>query len=48
MRCRKSDGTFVTAIWKIFRATCPNTNLSCSNTSEAYVAAVTVCAQSLF
>lgn len=48
MRCKKSDGTFVTITSKVFYANCPKNNQLCSGTEYAVVAAITVCAQKLF
>lgn len=43
MRCKKSDGTYVTVTWRLFYANCPKSNRQCSALSSGYVAAVTVC-----
>ena len=48
MDCEKTDGTKVVAEWRLFYSQCPKVNVFCSNTSAAYVAAITVCRQSLF
>lgn len=39
---------YTCATWKLFRANCPKVNQICNQTSEAWVAAITVCAQKLF
>jgi len=46
--CLKSNGTHRCTTWRKFKAKCPKVNFQCSGRSEAYVAAVTVCNQSLF
>ena len=51
MRCKKSDGTYTTVTWLYFYANCSRLQQGlglCSTTSGGYVAAVTVCNQSLF
>lgn len=48
MRCKKSDGSYVTATMKVYYADCTNRNLMCNSSSNAYVPAITVCQQSLF
>jgi|AP95_1055475.scaffolds.fasta_scaffold451042_2 hypothetical protein len=42
------DAVKVVAEWRLFYSACPRTNTFCSNTSSAYVAAITVCRQALF
>lgn len=46
--CQKSDDTYTCATWRKFRVQCPGLNQICSTQSEAWVAAITVCNQSLF
>lgn len=51
MRCKKSDGTYTTVTWRFFYPQCTRANIVsgvCHGKAGAYVAAVTVCAQSLF
>ena len=48
MKCKKSNGTYTTATWRIFYPRCGKVNLTCNPLAGAYVAAVTVCKQSLF
>lgn len=48
MRCKKSDGTYVTVTWRLFYPNCPRLNQLCNPLSGAYVSAVTVCQLSLF
>jgi hypothetical protein len=42
------DPIYTCATWRKFRVNCPKVNFLCSNLSEAWVAAVTVCNQKLF
>lgn len=42
------DPIYTCATWRKFRVQCPKLNQLCSNQSEAWVAAVTVCNQKLF
>ena len=42
------DAVKIVAEWRLFYSACPRTNTFCSNTSSAYVAAITVCRQALF
>jgi hypothetical protein len=42
------DAVKIVAEWRLFYSACPKTNTFCSNTSSAYVAAITVCRQALF
>lgn len=42
------DPTYRCATWRKFRVQCPKLTGQCSNKSEAYVAAITVCNQRLF
>jgi|GEM_PF-2765545 hypothetical protein len=42
------DPIFTCATWRKFKVQCPKLNQLCSNHSEAYVAAITVCNQKLF
>lgn len=51
--CYKGDDNngapiYTCATWRKFRVNCPKVNYQCSNLSEAWVAAVTVCNQRLF
>lgn len=39
--------TYTTKTWKFFYPNCKKTNLLCSTKGGAYVAAITVCSQSL-
>lgn len=39
---------YTCAKWRKFRVNCPKINSLCSNLSEAYVAAVTICGQRLY
>lgn len=39
---------YTCATWRKFRVNCPKINYQCSNLSEAWVAAATVCRQRLF
>lgn len=48
MKCKDSAGVIRNVTWRIFKANCPKLNQICSGQSEAYVAAITVCNQSLF
>lgn len=48
MRCKKSDGNYTTVTWRLFYPNCPKINSLCFAQRGAYVAAVTVCVQSLF
>ena len=51
MRCKKSDGNYTVAKWRYFYPQCTRANIVsgvCHGKAGAYVAAVTVCAQSLF
>lgn len=43
-----SNPIYTCATWRKFKVNCPKTNFQCSNLSEAWVAAVTVCNQRLF
>jgi hypothetical protein len=43
-----NDPIYTCATWRKFRVNCPKVNFLCSNLSEAWVAAVTVCNQKLF
>lgn len=42
------DPIFTCATWRLFKVQCPKVNSLCSNLSNAYVAAITVCNQKLF
>lgn len=42
------DPIYTCATWRKFRVSCPKVNALCSNLSEAYVPAITVCNQRLF
>lgn len=42
------DPIYTCATWRRFRVNCPKVNFQCSNLSEAWVAAITVCNQRLF
>jgi hypothetical protein len=42
------DPIYTCAKWRKFRVNCPKVNFQCSNLSEAWVAAITVCNQKLF
>ena len=42
------DAVKVVAQWRLFYSQCPKVNVFCSNTSSAYVAAITFCRQALF
>ena len=42
------DPIFTCATWRLFKVQCPKVNFLCSNLSDAYVAAITVCNQKLF
>lgn len=44
----QGDPIYTCATWRKFRVNCPKVNFMCSNLSEAWVAAVTVCNQRLF
>lgn len=44
----QGDPIYTCATWRKFRVNCPKLNQLCSNLSEAWVAAVTVCNQRLF
>ena len=56
MICEKTEETVdgagdqvdVIAQWRLFYSQCPKVNVFCSNTSGAYVAAITVCRQALW
>lgn len=42
------DPIYTCATWRKFRVNCPKVNFLCSNLSEAWVPAITVCNQRLF
>jgi len=44
----ESEPIYTCATWRKFRVNCPKVNFQCSNLSEAWVAAITVCNQRLF
>lgn len=44
----QGDPIYTCATWRKFKVSCPKVNFQCSNRSEAWVAAVTVCNQRLF
>lgn len=46
--CFKGDSKYTCATWKKFNANCINSNKNCNTTSQAWVAAITVCKQKLF
>ena len=43
----QGDPVYTCVTWRSFRAQCPKVNQLCSNQSEAFVAAITVCNQKL-
>ncbi len=43
----EDNPVYVCATWRKFRVNCPKVNVLCNTTSEAYVAAITVCNQRL-
>lgn len=47
MRCKKISGAFYTAGWKIFYPDCRKRLLFCNAGAGGYVAAITVCLQTL-
>ena len=47
MNCRRSNGSFYTAGWKIYFPDCRKRLLFCNSGAGAYVAAITCCLQSL-
>ncbi len=50
-RCKKSDSTYTNVTWRFFYPQCSRANIAsgtCNGRAGAYVAAVTVCGQSLF
>jgi hypothetical protein len=44
----QGDPIYTCAKWRKFRVSCPKLNQLCSNLSEAWVAAITVCNQHLY
>jgi hypothetical protein len=49
LKCKKSDGAITYVTWKKYYARCAKGNSMCTQgTSSAYVAASTVCYQSLW
>lgn len=46
--CKKSDGTYTYAQWRLFYPNCPQINAGCNPLSGAFVACSTVCQQSLW
>ena len=42
------DPIFTCAKWRLFKVNCSKINSLCTNLSEAYVAAITVCNQHLY
>jgi hypothetical protein len=44
----QGDPIYTCATWRKFRVSCPKVNRQCSNLSEAWVAAITVCNQRLY
>jgi hypothetical protein len=51
MRCKKSDGSYVTVTWRLFYPRCSRILQGlgrCSALAGAYVPAITVCNESLF
>jgi len=48
MLCKKSDGTYTYAQWRLFYAQCPKINSMCNANSSGYVSASQVCQLSLW
>ena len=44
----QGDPVYTCTTMRKFKATCPKVSQNCSNSSEAYVAAITCCNQRLF
>lgn len=42
------DPIYTCATWRRFKVNCPKVNFQCNTSSEAWVAAITVCNQRLF